>query len=77
MLPEFGLVKRPPCAANALTFDSIGELLDAGIREFSSDADGNARYFFRGEWDFSRIRFRIFFARKSSSSGKSKFFKMS
>ena len=52
MFPEFGSVGRPPCAANALTFDSLGELLDAGIREFSSDADGNARYFFRGECGF-------------------------
>lgn len=50
MFPEFGLVGRPLCAANALTFDSLGELLDAGVREFRSDE--KVRYFFRGECGF-------------------------
>lgn len=47
MFPEFGCVARPQHAAEMLTFDSLGELLDLGIRNFRSD--GNAHYFFRGE----------------------------
>lgn len=50
MFPEFGMMVRPPCTADALTFDSLGELLDSGIREFSSNE--SARYFFRGECGF-------------------------
>lgn len=50
MFPEFGIMTYPPCAANALTFDSLGELLNLGIKNFK--ADGSARYFFRGECAF-------------------------
>lgn len=45
--PRFGNCALPPHAAEMRTFDSLGELLDEGIRSFRNDAD--ARYFFRGE----------------------------
>ncbi|MBR6797141.1 MAG: FRG domain-containing protein [Opitutales bacterium] len=50
MFPEFGIMTYPPHAADTLTFDSLGDLFDLGIRNFK--ADGKARYFFRGECAF-------------------------
>lgn len=50
MFPEFGSAVRPPHAEEMATFDSLGELLDLGLREFK--AEEGARCFFRGECGF-------------------------
>ena len=50
MFSEFGSVRHPANAAEMRTFDSLGELLDSVIREFSSNE--SSRYFFRGECGF-------------------------
>lgn len=51
--PDFGSAARPPGWAEMRTFDSLGQLLDTGIRAFPRERGSEgARYFFRGECAF-------------------------